>query len=77
MDRQKDGWTDTQTDRRTYRETEVVPYLSSPELLTVVGVKKNSFSCVTFLAKNLQVNFSIGFGIVNITSVDKYVVFED
>ena len=64
-----DGW--------TYRETEVVPYLTSPELVTVVGVKKNSFSCVTFLAKNLQVNFSIGFGIINITRVDKYVVFED
>lgn len=67
-----DRWTGGHTDRR-----EVVPYLSSPELVTVVGVKQNSFSCVTFVSKNLQVNFSIGLGIINITSVDKYVVFED
>ena len=78
MDRWMDERSDrhTHTDRQTHRQ-EVVPYLTSPELVTVVGVKQNSFSCVTFLSKNLQVNFSIGLGIINITRVDKYVVFKD
>lgn len=59
--------------------TEIVMslYLSAPEFADVVGIKQHSFSCVTFLSKNVQVNFSICVCLIHIPSVYQHIVFKD
>lgn len=52
-------------------------YLSAPEFADVVGIKQHSFSCVTFLSKNVQVNFSICVCLIHIPSVYQHIVFKD